>query len=121
MFINQLTSSFAFNELYFGEKLFTALSATKEKDHYFCMIRLIGIFFMYIEFAHNYLPVFRISFLGFPHHNEVQSVLFENHQDNLPLPNHRVEKNNFNSILLCLRSINLFPNTSCSFCALVPI
>ena len=65
MFISQLTSTSAFSELYFGEKLFTAVSATKERGHSFCTTGQIGILFTYIEFVKINQSVFRIFPLGF--------------------------------------------------------
>ena len=64
MFISQLTSTSAFGELYFGEQLFTAVGATKERGHSFCMTGQIGILFTHIEFVEIYQTVFRIFPLG---------------------------------------------------------
>ena len=43
MFISQLNSTFGFGELYFEEKLFTPIGATKEGGRSFCMTGQIGI------------------------------------------------------------------------------
>ena len=42
MLISQLTSTSGFGELHFGEKLLTAVGATKEGGHSFCMTGQIG-------------------------------------------------------------------------------
>ena len=51
MLISKSTSTSRFDKLYFGEKLFTTVGATKKGDHSFCMTRQIGIFVTYIKFV----------------------------------------------------------------------
>lgn len=65
MLISQPTSTSAFGELNFEEKLFTAVGATKERGHSFCMSEQIGILFTNIEFVKIYQTVFKIFSLGF--------------------------------------------------------
>ena len=65
MFISQLTSTSAFSELHFGEKLFTAVGATKERGHSLCMTGQIGILFTNIEFIKIYETVFKVFSLCF--------------------------------------------------------
>ena len=65
MFIIQLTSTSAFSELHFGEKLFIAVGATKERGHSFCMTGQIRILFTHIKFVKINQTVFRIFPLGF--------------------------------------------------------
>ena len=64
MFFSQLTSTSGFGELHFGEKLLTAVGATKEGGHSFCMTGQIGKLFTHIEFVKVYQTVFRIFPLG---------------------------------------------------------
>ena len=64
MFISQLTSTSGFGELHFGEKLLTAVGATKEGGHSFCMTGQIGKLFTHIQFVKVYQTVFRIFPLG---------------------------------------------------------
>ena len=64
MFISQLTSTYAFGEHHFGEKLFTAVVDIKKRGHSFCMTHN-GILFTHIKFVKIYQTVFRIFPLGF--------------------------------------------------------
>ena len=65
MFISQLTSTSAFGELHFGEKLFTAVCATKERGYSFCMTGQIGILFTHIEFVKIYQTFQNISWFPY--------------------------------------------------------